>query len=1609
MRRYSSGRRPQSIPATPRGSRYSAWQAALWVLLAFAAVVPARAQIGVVRNRGGFLLEEALSETVLNSRLARKLDAARTALDQGDIPTGIVRLREVLEAGEDAFRIATDSPTRRPDREPSTLPALPRIPDEGAGDNGVAGQDDETRAASVSLLREADRLLANLSDDGYRAYELQYGGAAREALADAKELAELRDVARRYAHTAAGCEAAVRCAELEWETGHLDTARAIYERLIDQPRSRRRMGMSLAVRGAVAAWLTGDAPRGEALLRALAGTNGRMAWRGVTIEAAALTDHPVEWLTGEVGPAGPGRGGVHGGGDRVVEDWRMAGGDPRRAASAEGVAPYLGSSGWSADLVRHSTATEAGDAALRAHADAYLRNQLRRTVPAGIVLLPAARPIVSGNRIVTRGFGQIVAHDIVGGGFAWKGAIPDAVLTQALGEGSTFDGAGLSQMLPVLQDRAWFDQTTGTLAADDERVYAVETVPRYETNTPLFANQNAPLREENRLAAYDLQTGKLLWRIGSPVTAGDEFAGVAFLGVPLPHDGMLYGLAEFADEIRLMALESRTGRLAWTQKLVKLDIAAGADMHHYRRGLSPSLAGGVLVCPTDAGRIVAVDLAARTLLWEYLYRSETPVPRNAPGFMIGPLSGLDGLRDAALQDRWIDGLAIIDGTRVLVAPRGCDSLRCLDLSTGQLLWRLPRGDGLFVGAVAEGVAVVVGRSSIRGVRVSDGKPAWKGNGEAAAPAAADRSEVPSQPVKPGTEGEVPIPAPSGRGYLAAGRYHLPLASAELLTLDVATGRESARSKTPDGVALGNLVAARGTVVSQRVDSLSAFHDIDRLERTIDESLAKSPDDGRLLAVRGQLLLHRGRGDEACAAFRRALEVSPNDEQVRSSAVAGALELLRTDFAKFKDTVDEVEKLLVTDADRMRFYRTVAEGYAATGDAAASLMSLLRLAEVDLLPRGFDDLGEGGWRVRADAMIAGRVRDLLDGAGEADRSRLEELVRERWSKLVESKRPEELRRFVALFGGTREADEARSALAGLLLPQGEWLEIETLLVDLLSRSEDAARRRELYPRLHEVVLETGRPRDAWRVLRDIAARYPDLPLTTGQSAMQEFIAWRLEDPHGEDAPPFQWPAGVPKVSRVPAPPPFGGISQPLRIAFTGDPGPWLADLTLSYDVNGRQLVALTAERQEVWRIHLRDVERIEPYTGTAWGAGHLVVLFDGGGFTAIDTVGTTDRPGPRVLWTDTFSRQLGTTHQLAEPQLVPVELPNGRKIVARVDREGRRFQSVRGVSTRYFAYRWGERVVVVDPLTGEERWSRRGIEGGSVLGGDEEWLTCQSERGTSARRFRLCDGKEFPAVAMPPTRDTLGSRNGVVVHLSVEKAGGAEKEGSVRLIGTKSLEGADAWSAEVAKGSVFAEVGGTSLCVVEPKGRYRKFELETGKVLADRQLTLAAAPVRMWVLPGLDRDLVVVRTTPVPQFFDQQMLSRSFRRREQIQGKLFGIPASGDKPIWEHASRDFELELFHSPDLPFVPLWRSGIAQGVDGGPAAEVSQLMLIDSRSGTVFLDETDRTELLSPQRMEAQLGKKTIVLPLTRTQFVLEYGAKVEKESKKPMDPDSAKGSGG
>ncbi len=75
-------------------------------------------------------------------------------------------------------------------------------------------------------------------------------------------------------------------------------------------------------------------------------------------------------------------------------------------------------------------------------------------------------------------------------------------------------------------------------------------------------------------------------------------------------------------EIRLVVLDSATGRLQWSQQLAHVDQGTILfDSLRRMSGGSPSFAEGVLVCPTSAGAIVAVDLANRSLLG-------VPLPRG---------------------------------------------------------------------------------------------------------------------------------------------------------------------------------------------------------------------------------------------------------------------------------------------------------------------------------------------------------------------------------------------------------------------------------------------------------------------------------------------------------------------------------------------------------------------------------------------------------------------------------------------------------------------------------------------------------------------------------------------------------------------------------------------------------------------------------------------------------------------------------------------------------------------------------------------------------------------------------------------------------------------
>ncbi len=122
-------------------------------------------------------------------------------------------------------------------------------------------------------------------------------------------------------------------------------------------------------------------------------------------------------------------------------------------------------------------------------------------------------------------------------------------------------------------------------------------------------------------------------------------AGAFFLGPPLPLEGKLYAVAEFNGEIRLVVLDAKTGRLQWQQQLAHVDnrtiiVDAGRRL----TGATPSYDGGVLVCPTSAGAVVAVDVTMRSLLWGFQYV-------KPPGSEPAAVLWLRALQYARAEDR----------------------------------------------------------------------------------------------------------------------------------------------------------------------------------------------------------------------------------------------------------------------------------------------------------------------------------------------------------------------------------------------------------------------------------------------------------------------------------------------------------------------------------------------------------------------------------------------------------------------------------------------------------------------------------------------------------------------------------------------------------------------------------------------------------------------------------------------------------------------------------------------------------------------------------------------------------------------------------------------
>lgn len=1390
----------------------------------------------------------------------------------------------------------------------------------------------------TSLKAEADRLIGQMPSKGREAYELQYGSRARQLLNEAVsagDVQKLVQVSRQFFRTQAGNQATLLLGLDDLDHGRPLAAALTLERLREAGPDADALEPMLSLATATA-WL--QAGVSENARRAMVELRQRMPQVTVAVGGRELTltgtADPLRTLQDALGP-------LPSTGARQTDGWMMLRGDSARNAASRGSAPLL-SLRWRVALSDDPTVED------------YLQQRAHRYRDQGVSAAPALHPLAVGDTVLMRTVRNLLAIDFATGKRLWE--VPtddraDGILGTSVGVSDTSISSSPNMGVGVEQ-RLWDDQTFGALSSDGRYVFSIEDLG-WGAGVPLSRQvivngrrQSDPTEPKpyNRLVAHDIRTGKLKWHLGGP---SDRFAlrqaEVFFLGTPLPLGDRLYVLGEVKEEVRLMVLGAATGDLIWSQQLAVAERGDRSDPLRRLSGVSPSHADGILVCPTSAGALVAIETSSRWLRWRFAYG----LGRNAGNLPNPAAARFNMMRGGEPVDRWLDSSAIIARGRVLFSPIESDEIYCLNLFDGKLLWKQRRAEDLYLGGVDDDRVVIVGRHNVRAVRLDDGKPAW------------------SKPV-PLPDGAVP----SGLGFLSKHRYYVPINTGAVAAVDLENERIDHVVKSRDGSIPGNLICHRDRIISQGVDGVESYFQTEALGVEVRTRLAARPDDPQALALRGELLLDEDRFEDAIVALRRSCELG-HDLRARSMLRDALLEGLRRNFSLHQADSAEVERLLDDSKQRAVYLRVMALGLQQTGQWRAALEHLRTMIDLDDNRRQLDPVSPA-LSVRRSLWFQEQLESLRAKGGPESAELVDTFVAERWKTVREPGTPDSLRKFLEYFGSHPTSAAARSLLIERLRQSRGILEAELLLAGR-ARSTDSSQAASALAIMGTMLREANRPEDAARLYRRLVDQYGEVKVGGGKTSRQVVESWPIDDPvrrHFDHV--DKWPTGAVEVSRHTTGKPRQHTYGRLLAEYQRGREPFFSDIAIHLDQAHGTLQARDGLGNARWQIPLVDPGR--GARGVTYGrsspmiaaCNHLLILQVDSKLLAVDTIPATTGNSPRILWTQDLADPDSSNYN---PRMFRLMARNALAVDPFGDR--RDPSSALGpVTEDYVCYQRFRDCVAVHPLTGDTLWVRRGIAPGSLIAGDENVVLIIEPEQNQALVLSARDGSLLGKRQTPSADQilTIAGRRFVV--------GRSQADGN----GPLRIECVDPWARRTVWGPrKFASetktevVGEEAMAVLEPEGHFRLISLADGHDIIDATLPLPAPskttdtektvplksgrlsmPSGIAVLPLGDEYIVLVSFDPTDaaQGPTSQPLP-GCAHRPVFSGLVFGFNRQG-KSLWPAPVKIENQHLItdQSPGLPIVA-FGCLVYQKRNNGTNQYMTSLLCIDKRTGRVVYRE--------------------------------------------------------
>jgi outer membrane protein assembly factor BamB len=1361
--------------------------------------------------------------------------------------------------------------------------------------------------AMPSLKTEAQRIIGAMPTAGRDLYELRYGAAARAELDEAMradDITRLTEVTRKYFHTRAGYEATLLLGRRHLDEGRPLAAAFCFQRLSDNSQALRLFDPELSLLLATC-WLYADArEQAEETLLALKRRQPDAELRvgDSTVRLFRDDRQSVAWLEQTLGRFGSWQLGDQ-------DQWVVFRGDPGRNARTSGGVPLI-QYRW-----RVPTTNDPTDEQL-------VQDFSRQNIGSSSALLPSLQPLAVRDVVLMRTPRRLFAVDFVTGKRVWEfpwDDSPDELAQQS--QDLQTSRSNPSPRMTELTERLWKDAAYGQVSSDGESVFLLSELSFAGTSgVQNFIQQggfqqfnaNWP-KSHNKLVSLSLaREGALQWVVGGE-DGEDEprLAGAFFLGVPLPVMGQLYVLAEISGEIRLVVLDPRTGRLQWQQQLAHVDtLTIQSDISRRLAAATPSFADGILVCPTSAGAVVAVDISNRSLLWGFQY----PVPMTATNLNRFP-GNRGGIRNSS-EESWADATVTISEGRVLLTPVESGEMHALDLLTGRPLWNpRKREEGLYVGCIHKNLALVVGKSNLQAIDMRTGEEAW------------------SNPIS------LEDAQPGGRGFYSDNYYYLPTSDARLLKIDLEEGAIVDQQETR--VPLGNLICYRDQILSQGVDWLIAFYQSDPLRSEVAARLEKDPEDRWALARHCELLLQDGKTKEAIETMWTSHELDPEDDVLRTLLVDTYLESLGDDFPTYADRIGDLEPLIDQPAQRMAFLRLLSQGLERSGDLAGAFDAVMRLADQqqDVGPQAFvSSLGNSTleridrrWHVGRDRWIQGRIASLLRAAEAAQ----EDDLRAAWDQQIAARYQEvqgrpgrgELRRFIEQFSSHPEADAARRDYAQILFQDQEWLAAEVQLASLVDR-----------------------------------------PGSSAAESASELMAQLLDPLRASSEQDFDWPYGrvetevLSPTDAGPAP-----AQRPSIIPLRDSAGPWPTGTTLILD--GRMNVIQVVDRygRLTQQIPLQS-QRTASIGASATSAqakalGHLVIVSLPQEILAINLLRSAEETGEAILWRQDVSENILPTSSRGVNNKM-LRHPWSHTGVRAVPSDGTQARVPLGhigpVTRHGVCFQRFRELVCVDPLTGETVWTREGIERGADLFGDEEFLFVVPYDQEEAQVLDAATGEWLGKRPIEKLEKRWATRGRNVL---------AWREEEDQLF----LKLYDVWSQQVLWEERFSNgargelIGEEEVAVLSPSGELVVVSLTAGRERFRQQLREISNLAYLHVQPSRERYLVLAGfAMNAPQ---RITLISPNNCTPVLQGQLYSLDPEDGTFQW---SRPAEIEQFAVPLLQPVEAPAFVLMRNITYrmNQSRQVGSLLCIDKRDGRLLHLENELSRPTAAYQIVADPG---------------------------------------